>query len=253
MNHNWEKYFDTKSEYWKKIQKIYKENDNYPKIVVSDRNLHHKFLRTFSRLEGTEVDNDKDNLVSLSLPDHLRVHYYLWKCTRTGFKNRTAPPVRLMLRKALSSVTEETVESIISDWDCSILHLKNPKLAEYNRSRKGVPHSEEHNKKVREACKKYDVEVVNIATLEKCPQRNGRELIFDTNKQLSNENVVWEHKWVRAKEILVLNTIFKVNFLEIGFEDRVQLVKMFQFLKTYYKKYGRDFLDRIEDELNKWY
>ena len=29
--------------------------------------------------------------------------------------------------------------------------------------------------------------------------------------------------------------------------------KVLHFCYTYYKKYGRDFLDRIEQELNKWY
>ena len=37
MNHKWEIYFDTESEYWKKIQKIYEENDNYPKVVVKKK------------------------------------------------------------------------------------------------------------------------------------------------------------------------------------------------------------------------
>ncbi|MBQ2204368.1 MAG: hypothetical protein II411_00560, partial [Lachnospiraceae bacterium] len=80
MQHDWGKYFDTESDYWKKIQEIYKENDNFPRVVVKGRNLHHKFLRAFSKLEGTEIDNDKENLVSLSEGDHFLVHYYLWKC-----------------------------------------------------------------------------------------------------------------------------------------------------------------------------
>ena len=116
MQHNWERYFDTESEYWKKIQKIYEENDNYPKIVVSGRNLHHKFLRTFSRLEGTEIDNDKENLVSLSEGDHFLVHYYLWKCTKVGFRNRTGTAVRFMYKKAVKYLTDEIAELIAKEW-----------------------------------------------------------------------------------------------------------------------------------------
>lgn len=122
MKHNWDLYFDTSSEYWGKIQKIYEENDHFPKKIVKGRNLHHKFMKSFSRLEKSKIDNDSDNLVSLSLPDHLRVHFYLYKCTKTGFRNRTAQPVRFMLKKALSHVTEETIEQIIEDWDHSMLH-----------------------------------------------------------------------------------------------------------------------------------
>ena len=63
MEHNWDKYFDTASAYWKDLQELYRVNDKYPKIVVSNRNLHHKFMRSFSKLEGTPIDNDNDNLM----------------------------------------------------------------------------------------------------------------------------------------------------------------------------------------------
>lgn len=118
MQHDWERYFDTESEYWEKVQKIYKENDNYPKIVVKNRNLHHKFMRSFSRLEGTEIDNDKENLVSLSEGDHFLVHYYLWKCTKTGYRNRTGLPVRYMYKKAVKYLNDEIVELIAKEWTC---------------------------------------------------------------------------------------------------------------------------------------
>lgn len=140
MQHDWEKYFDTGSEYWEKVQKIYKENDNYPKVVVSGRNLHHKFMRSFSRLEGTEIDNDKENLVSLSEGDHFLVHYYLWKCTKTGFKNRTALPVRYMYKKAAKYLTDEIAEKIADEWKCS-------------GCCKGLKRSEETKRKISEARK----------------------------------------------------------------------------------------------------
>ena len=156
MNHKWENYFDTESEYWKKIQKIYEENDNYQKVVVKNRNLHHKFMKSFSRLEGTEIDNDKDNLVSLSEGDHFLVHYYLWKCTKTGFKNRTALPVRLMYKKAAKYITDEIAETIAKEWTCK--GYKGQKLSEETKKKmseahKGKKFSEEHKKKLSEAKK----------------------------------------------------------------------------------------------------
>ena len=160
MEHNWDLYFDTSSEYWGKLQKIYKDNDSYPKVVTKGRNLHHKFMRSFSRLEGTPIDNDKGNLVSLSLPDHLRVHFYLYKCTKVGFRNRTAAPVRFMLKKALSYVTEETIERIIEDWDYSVMHESpseetKKKIAEANKGKhkEGHPQSEDSKRKLSEAHK----------------------------------------------------------------------------------------------------
>lgn len=252
MQHDWNKYFDTNTIYWQKIQKIYDENDDFPKVIVSGRNLHHKFMRSFSRLEGTKVDNDKENLVSLSLPDHLRVHFYLWKCTKTGFKNRTSPPVRFMLKKALGKITEETIESIISDWDEDVMHQKNPKLAEYNHTRKGKRQTEEHKLKVREARKKYDVDLVNVVTLENVTQRGRRKPVFDAFCEFSNSNTNWNNYWIRPSEIELLNRTFGVDFKRMEQHERFELIKTFAFIKNHWKS-DPEILDRIEAELKAWH
>ena len=162
MQHDWGKYFDTNSDYWEKVQKIYKENDNYSKVVVSGRNLHHKFLRTFSRLEGTEIDNDKENLVSLSEGDHFLVHYYLWKCTKAGFRNRTGGAVRFMYKKAAKYLTDDIAELIAKEWtshrsgnEAGWHHTdeSKTKIAEANRRRKHVKHSEETKQKISNSLK----------------------------------------------------------------------------------------------------
>lgn len=142
MTHNWEKYFDTSTEYWEKIQKIYKENDNYPKIVVKNRNLHHKFLRAFSKLEGTEIDNDNDNLVSLSEGEHFLVHYYLWKCCiAVNYRRIVSNAFKWMARKSLKYVTDEAVEELAKSWT----------MKTYNASfsMNGRHHSEDSKQKMR--------------------------------------------------------------------------------------------------------
>ena len=153
MEHKWENYFDTKSEYWAKLQKIYEENEHYPKVVVSNRNLHHKFMRSFSRLEGVEIDNDKDNLVSLSFGDHFLAHYYLWKCTKKGYKKRTAAPVIFMYRKCFKSLNEETAIMIAKSYDelkhCTSKISKDGR-EKIRKSKKGVPRSEETKRKCSE-------------------------------------------------------------------------------------------------------
>lgn len=159
MEHNWEKYFDTSSIYWEKVQKIYEENDHFPKVVISGRNLHHKFFRTFSRLEGTEIDNDKENLVSLGLGDHFLAHYYLWKCTRTGYRRYTSRPVILMYKKCFTYISDETIEKIAQDWnDINVSPNKGKSFSEEHRrkiseAKKGKPKSLEHRKKMSEAHK----------------------------------------------------------------------------------------------------
>lgn len=172
MKHNWENYFDTSSEYWKKLKRVYEENESFPKKVVKERNLHHKFPRSFSKKDGTEIDNDDDNLVSLSLADHFRVHYYLWKCAKKGYRGMMARAFTLMRKKAVVYATDETIEQIAKDYEEAMKeaaeqHSKvmkgkhhsaetRKKMSEAmkgNTNTKGKRHSEEHKKKISEAMK----------------------------------------------------------------------------------------------------
>ena len=117
MEHNWENYFDISSEYWKKVEKIYEDSEHFPKKVVKDRNLHHKFPRSFSKKDGAEIDNDEDNLVSLSLADHFRVHYYLWKCSKKGYRGLMAKAFVFMRKKMVKYATDETIEQLAKDYE----------------------------------------------------------------------------------------------------------------------------------------
>lgn len=145
MEHNWEKYFDTTSEYWGKLQALYAANEHYPKKVVKDRNLHHKFLRSFSKAEGIEVDNDIDNLVSLGLGDHFLAHWLLWKCSKTGWKRYTSRACHFMFKKSIKYLTYEAAAIIAEEW--------NDIIADYT-------HSEETKRKMSDArkCKKHSEE-----------------------------------------------------------------------------------------------
>ena len=120
MKHNWENYFDISSEYWKKVEKIYEENESFPKKVVKDRNLHHKFPRSFSKKDGVDIDNDEDNLVSISLADHFRVHYYLWKCAKNGYRGMMARAFVFMRKKMVKYATDETIEQLAKDYDAAM-------------------------------------------------------------------------------------------------------------------------------------
>ena len=113
MQHDFDKYFDTTSEYWQLLQELYEENKHYAKKIVKGRNLHHIFPRSFSKLEKKPVDNDKENLISLSILDHFRAHYYLYRCTKTGYKRHTSLPFHYMLKKALSRISKEKLFEIV--------------------------------------------------------------------------------------------------------------------------------------------
>ena len=143
MIHNWENYFDISSEYWKKVEKIYEENESFPKKVVKERNLHHKFPRSFSKKDGVEIDNDEDNLVSLSLADHFRVHYYLWKSAKKGYRSMMARAFVFMRKKAVVYATDETIEQIARDYEEAMKEAAE----QHSKAMKGHPVSEESRNK----------------------------------------------------------------------------------------------------------
>ena len=166
MIHNWENYFDTSSEYWCKVEKIYEENESFPKKVVKDRNLHHKFPRSFSKKDGVDIDNDDDNLVSLSLADHFRVHYYLWKCSKKGYRGMMANAFVFMRKKMVVYASDETIEQLAKDYETAMKEaaeqcsktMKGKHRSEETKNKiseamKGKKVSEEHKKKISEANK----------------------------------------------------------------------------------------------------
>ena len=193
MIHNWENYFDISSEYWKKVEKIYEENESFPKKVVKERNLHHKFPRSFSKKDGVDVDNDDDNLVSLSLADHFRVHYYLWKSAKKGYRGMMAKAFVLMRKKAVIYASDETIEQIARDYETAMKEAaeanKGKKLSEETKkklseAKKGKHPSAQTRKKLSEAKKNISEE-----TKKKLSEaKKGKHHSEETKKKLSEAN-----------------------------------------------------------------
>lgn len=117
MIHDYSLVFDTESPYWQKVLDIFEKNEKYEKKVVSNRNLHHKFPRSFSKKLGEEVDNDKDNLISLTISDHFLVHYYYYLLAKKGYRQAMALAFSFMAKKCLKYITPETAESMAKDYE----------------------------------------------------------------------------------------------------------------------------------------
>lgn len=149
MEHNWEDYFDTSSEYWLKAQKIYEENEHFPKIVVKNRNLHHKFPRSFSKKNNVDIDNDENNLVSLSLANHFLIHYYLWKCCKKGYRGMMALAFQFMRKKAIKYASDDTIEKLAKDYE----NIMKDASEQTSITNKGKCFSEKTKKKMSEAHK----------------------------------------------------------------------------------------------------
>ena len=200
MKHNWENYFDISYEYWKKVEKIYEESESFPKKVVKDRNLHHKFPRSFSKKDGVDIDNDNDNLVSLSLADHFRVHYYLWKCTLKGYRSMMARAFTFMRKKAVVYATDETIEQIARDYENAMKeaaeamkgkHFSEEHKKKLSEAKKGKQFSEEHKKKLSEAKKNISAEArkkMSEAHKGKTSPNKGKHPSEEARKKISEAN-----------------------------------------------------------------
>ena len=222
MKHNWENYFDISSEYWKKVEKIYEENESFPKKVVKERNLHHKFPRSFSKKGGIDIDNDDDNLVSLSLADHFRVHYYLWKSAKKGYRGMMAKAFVFMRKKMVAYASDETIEQLAKDYETATKEaaeqhskaMKGKRLSEEHKKKisetsKGKHHSDESKKKISEAMKgKHNSSEHNRKISEahkgKPGPNKGKHLSEEVKKKLSeakkgNTNVKGKHWYNNGK------------------------------------------------------
>lgn len=214
MKHNWENYFDTSSEYWKKLKKIYEENESFPKKVVKERNLHHKFPKSFSKKDGAEIDNDEDNLVSLSLSDHFRVHFYLWKCSKKGYRGLMAKAFVFMRKKMVVYASDETIEQLAKDYEAAMKeaaeatskalkgrHLSEETKIKLSKAKKGKytgekhsmygkHHSEESKKKMSEAHKgeknhNYGKNMSEEQKKKISEAEKGKKLSEETKKKIS--------------------------------------------------------------------
>lgn len=142
MEHDFSIAFETDNPYWQRVLDIFAKNEKYEKKVVSNRNLHHKFPRSFSKMLGEPVDNDKDNLISLSLTEHFLVHYYYYMLAKKGYRSSMALAFRLMGRKAMKYISPETAEAIAKD---------------YEEAKSVFKHTDEAKAKMREASKGHMV------------------------------------------------------------------------------------------------
>lgn len=149
MTHDFSLFFETDNEYWQKVLDIFAKNEKYEKKVVSNRNLHHKFPRSFSKKLGEPVDNDKDNLISLSLADHFLVHYYYYLLAKKGFKQAMATAFTFMAKKGLKYVNPDTAEAMAKDYAQAIC-IRDKKLSEQAIARYSDPEERRKNSEMKQ-------------------------------------------------------------------------------------------------------
>lgn len=146
MTHDYSEVFETNNEYWERVLEIFEANEKFPKKKVTGRHLHHKFPRSFSKKLNQDVDNDKDNLISLSPSDHFLVHYYYYKVAKKGFRSAMALAFRLMARDKIKFISAETAEAIAKDYEQA-----GKDMGDSQKSQLGKSPSKEHRMKISKA------------------------------------------------------------------------------------------------------
>lgn len=122
---------NTKDEYYQ-ILKLIEENQNYPKVQSEDRELHHiipcnYWMATLGikRYKAEAIDECKcdDNLISLSYIDHVKIHYFYYKCCKEIINKACIHSFDFML-KTRDVHLKEITESWIDEHKSEIEELK---------------------------------------------------------------------------------------------------------------------------------
>ena len=171
MQHDFSIVFDTENPLWIRVLEIFEKNEKYEKKVVSNRNLHHKFPRSFSKKIGEPVDNDKDNLISLTLADHFLVHYYYYILARKGYRQPMATAFTFMAKKGIKFMTPETAEAMAKDYEeAKVISVQFHRTEEYR------------NKMSASIKKLYENDPGYV---DKIRPKIGRKLSDDTKRKMS--------------------------------------------------------------------
>lgn len=220
MTHDFSLFFETDNEYWQKVLDIFAKNEKYEKKIVSNRNLHHKFPRSFSKKLGEPVDNDKDNLISLSLADHFLVHYYYYLLAKKGFRQAMATAFTFMAKKSLKYLTPETAEQVAKDYE-EAKEISLQHMSEIFKGREHGPMSEEQKLKL------------HTAMLGKEPWNKG-----------TKGNYKYTHLLTEERKQAISNSLsgkdgFGKVFKEYYGYSRHYNTKLYDREKTYYRRNGK--------------
>lgn len=210
MKHDYTICFETENELWQRVLNIFEMNESFPKKKVKGRELHHKFPRSFSKKLGEQVDNDPDNLISLTPDDHFRVHYYYYILARKGFRQPMSLAFDMMVRPMSKQISPATMEECA----CDYAELRRERLQAWrekvNDWRKNNP--EKEKERIKKCTEKQQSDEVRKKKSESMKGKNkgesngmyGKETWSKTHSPLSRmtdeEIVRWKEAISRANK-----------------------------------------------------
>lgn len=164
------KYVDTESPLYDKLLRLYDENKDFPLENTKGRNVHHIVLRSWSRIDGEEIDNTEENLVSLTAADHILAHFYIWKISKSPYRRSAASAWHFMSRNLIKfGIDENTIICLIDRYNEEIKFCYEEYRKHISEVHKGKPAhnkgkkmTEEQKKKISETLKrKYKENTTN--------------------------------------------------------------------------------------------
>lgn len=206
------KYVDTESPLYDKLLRLYDENKDFPLENTKGRNVHHIVLRSWSRIDGEEIDNTEENLVSLTAADHILAHFYIWKISKSPYRRSAASAWYFMSRTLLKfGIDENTIICLIDKYNEEIKlcyeeyrkhmsethkgkpsHNKGKKMSEeqkkkLSKAHKGKPFSEEHRRKLSEAWD-YDKHFTTETKEKISESSKGKKMSKEAKKKMSKSS-----------------------------------------------------------------
>lgn len=106
-------------------------NDNLNnKRVKCETQRHHIIPKVVYRTLHLRIDNSKNNLVNLKFIDHIKAHWYLYKCVMEDslVYNGLLKAILFMLGKSKECIIESNLESLINNDDIMALYIKEKQL-----------------------------------------------------------------------------------------------------------------------------
>ena len=247
MEHDFSLVFETENPLWQRVLSIFEKNEKYDKKIVKNRNLHHKWPRSFSKMLGEKVDNDKDNLISLSLADHFLIHYYYYLLAKKGFRQRMATAFTFMAKKSLKYITPETAEAMAKDYAeaRTIANMFAAETSKGNKNSLGRKLSEETREKISHAVKLAYKEGKLNTKGENNPMYGKHCVFSEEHKRKISEakqgNVVISEKQkeqiaqtLRSKN----HTEFSKKYYEHYGYSKSKNINQYQRESYFYKKHG---------------
>lgn len=181
---------------WQEVLAIFESAKDFPTKTTTGRELHHKFPRCFSKLLKETIDNDKDNLVSLTPSQHCMVHFYYFKLSSGEFKSRMAHALKFLIGKydkKLSDYTDdqakllaeayETAKTVASQHQSEAMKgkKKSPEHCKHiSEGRKGIIFSPEHCMHLSESMQKR---VLTLEQLDKMRTNLGKHNVISESQR----------------------------------------------------------------------